>query len=136
MTSNALTIEYDGEESMTHYLRRVEEFKAKLVNERYDKLVQFVNEWLKLEGKSKLTSLTEFRWITEDSLLEDEENNSKLLYEYNNLFTNDFNLTINKKNTSKEYIIDVFRRAINSLGYSLRHRKKGKIMYYTVRTQK
>lgn len=131
-----ISLEYDGKESITQYMRRVEKFKAALVNEKYNKLIEFVNKWLKLEGKNKLTSLTDFRWITEETLLDDEENNAELLDSYHDLFVNDFNLKINEKNKKNEYIIDVFRRAINSMGYSLRHKQKGQIMYYTVRSQK
>lgn len=129
-------LEYDGKESITQYMRRVEKFKAVLVNEKYNKLIEFVNKWLKLEGKKKITSLTDFRWITEETLLDDEENNAELLDSYHDLFINEFNLKINEKNKKNEYIIDVFRRAINSMGYSLRHKQKGQIVYYTVRSQK
>ncbi len=136
MATTQNTLEYDDKESITQYMRRVEKFKESLVNDRYNKLVEFVNKWLKLDGKKKITSLTEFRWITEDSLLDNEENNAELLNDYHDLFVNDFNLKINEKNKKNEYIIDVFRRAINSLGYSLHHKQKGQIIYYTVRTQK
>ncbi len=131
-------LEYNDGESITQYLRRVEEYKASLANtdNRYDKLVEFTNKWLKLKDKNKMTSLIEFRWISEETLLEDEENNAELLHDYHDLFVNDFNLKINEKNKKNEYIIDIFKRAINSLSYSLRHTKKGQITYYTVKSQK
>ena len=77
VSNDQISLEYDDNESITQYMRRVEKFKESLVNDRYNKLVEFVNKWLKLKSKNKISALTEFRWITEETLLDDEENNAE-----------------------------------------------------------
>ena len=68
MTDNIGILEYDPNETITQYLRRAEQFKAKLQNVGYNLVLNFLNDLLGLEGKFKMSSITEFKRIDVDDV--------------------------------------------------------------------
>ena len=91
--------EYDGSESLTKYLSRMKDFRFKLNSHKYEKILEFLNTWLK-KYNINLKSLTDFKKVSEKVLLSDELHNKKILYKYYTSLSND--LEINNENCDSD----------------------------------
>jgi hypothetical protein len=87
--------EYDGSESLTKYLSRMKDLRFKLNSHKYDKILEFLNIWLK-KYNINLKSLTDFKKVPEKLLLSDESYNKKILDKHYTSLSND--LDINNEN--------------------------------------
>ena len=132
---------YDGTESITKYMRRVEEFKIKLVEDRYKLLLDFVNDWLQLMDNSRLKSLTHLKNMSETDLLKNPTNNRKVLRKYSNEIIKKLDIKFNVEDDTDsdeikdKYIIYFLSRALASINYTLGFKKSKDDIYYTVRTK-
>ena len=91
--------EYDGSESLTKYLSRMKDFRFKLNSHKYEKILEFLNTWLK-KYNINLKSLTDFKKVSEKLLLSDELHNKKILDKYYTSLSND--LEINNENCDSD----------------------------------
>jgi hypothetical protein len=73
--------EYDGSVSLTKYLCQIKDMRVQMNSHKYDKIMEFINLWLE-KYKIKLKSLTDFKKIPEQILLQDEIHNKKILDKY------------------------------------------------------
>ncbi len=73
--------EYDGSESLTKYLCKIKDMRVQMNSHKYDKIMEFINLWLE-KYKIKLKSLTDFKKIPENVLLQDDTHNKKILDKY------------------------------------------------------
>src|SRR5437660_699173 len=51
---------FDGKESITSFMRRVSQFNIDIKKQKYDKILEFVNEIMSTPDTKKYTSLTDF----------------------------------------------------------------------------
>lgn len=115
---------YDGKESVNKYIKRVERFKNKILEDKYNIILEFVNSWLKTE----YTSLSDFKNIHECVLLKNSKHNRLIVRKYCDIFKNKFemDLSINLETDSDEindkYIIYLLIKMLNVIGYSLTKR--------------
>lgn len=123
--------QFKSGESVTSYLRRVEQFKLKVIQDKYNLLLEFVNEWLKNE--EKFSSLIEFVKMPESKLLHDLKHNRDILRKYSDEIINKLNpkFDIDDETASDEiddsYIIHFFSRACAAIDY--------KLVRYTIRSK-
>lgn len=112
-------------ESITTYMRRVEEYQVLVIQEKYDLLLDFVNEWLNLKDDDKITALTQFMKISEKSLLSDAKRNRDTLRKFSDKIIEKLNpdFSVDDETASDEiddkYIIHFFRRSCVAINYKL-----------------
>lgn len=127
---------FDGK-SDAKFMRDVENFRKKLINEKYAMILEFINEWLKL-NEVKLTSLTQFKNMKETDILSDGHHNRVVLRKYVELFEKKFNISLSiDSNTDSDeindnYILYVLTRVLRSIGYSLNKYPKNNNIFYTI----
>jgi hypothetical protein len=132
---------YNGNESLTKYMRRLEDYKIMVNQERYNIILDFVNSWLKLEDINKYTSLMEFKDITERRLLIDLKHNRKLLRDHSDRIINELGITISvdEETASDEitdkYIITFLTKALASIDYTLTHKSTARNVFYTIKSK-
>jgi len=130
---------YDGTESMTKYLRRVDCFKLKFQEDKYKLLLEFVNEWLKLSKTFRLKSLSDFVNVEENVLLADKKHNRVILRKYSENIIKKLNVEFDvEEETGSDdiedtYIIQFVGKALSSIDFSLNKRPVGKKTYYSIK---
>lgn len=130
---------YDGKESITKYMRRVETFKLKLVEDKYNLLLDFINEFLGLIDNNRLKSLTDFKNMSETRLLKDPRNNRKVLRKYSDDIINRLQVKFNVEDDTDsdeikdKYILYFLSKSLVSINYSLTYRKYKDEVYYTIK---
>lgn len=126
---------YDGNETINQYIKRVERFKNKIVEEKYNVILEFVNSWL----DKKYTSLSDFKNIYEEILLKNSKHNREIVRKYCDIFQNKFevDLSIGLETDSDEindrYIIYLLMKMLGIIGYSLTKRNYGNKIAYTIK---
>lgn len=148
-------IRYDGNETVSAYIQRVEKYKLEQDSKKYDLVLKFVNQLLELDETHKLKSLREFRRISEDNICKNKSKNFDLINKYTKKFKNKLGLVIklnkNKKKTDSEsetddevsqevendrdsiYTITVLQRVLRSIGYKLISNKFNSGRYYSIK---
>jgi type IV secretory pathway component VirB8 len=125
-----------GKESINQYIRRVEKYKTIILKEKYDIILNFVNDWL--NKNIKYESLTKFTNIKEYILLKNDKHNRIVMQKYSELFNNNFKITINIPQPSEEnsdvikdkYILTFLTKLLDYIDYALIKREfKGKFIY-------
>ncbi len=126
--------------TITQYLRHVEKYELYLKREKYNIILDFINQWLKYESKNaKLKSLTEFKDIRQKVLLEDEKHNRDILRTNSENLKKVFNcnFTIDEDTDSDDitdkYIIYVVTKMLSAINFTLSNKKIGKRTYYTIK---
>lgn len=115
----------NDDEDITSYLKRLEEYKLSLIQEKYTVLLEFINFWL---GKS-FKSLSEFKNISETVLLKDLKHNRKTLRTFSKKLNKIFNKTFSVEDDTDsdditdKYIIYVLTKLLVSINYSLISKK-------------
>jgi hypothetical protein len=129
-------MEYDGKESLTKYLRRVELFKLQLQENKYKLLLEFINKWL----NTKYKSLTEFANISEEALLSDTKHNRDILRQYSEKIIKELNIkpnNVDEETDSEEikdkHIIYFLSHALSAIDYKLSNKSFKNVTYYTIR---
>lgn len=130
---------YDIQESITKYFQKVEIFKLKLKEEKYNLLLNFINEWINDSNNQKFKSLTDFKNISEKKLLIDPKHNEQILKKFNNSIIKKFNINFNiEKETNNEkiknkYIIYLLSKALSSIDYILISKSINQNTYYSIK---
>ena len=128
MTSSTSPPKYDSSMTVNQYFKLVEAYKRQIVDNKYDLLLEFINCWLKYEGKYKLNTLKEFKKIPESLLLKNPKHNRKLLKKYSKKIKKEFNITfhIDDETDSPEikdrYILIFIKKALFEAGYYFNRR--------------
>lgn len=129
----------DGED-ITSYLKRLEEYKLSLIQDKYIVLLEFINSWL---GKS-FKSLSEFKNISETILLKDLKHNRKTLRTFskklNKIFNKSFSVEddTDSDEITDKYIIYVLTKLLVTINYTLvskkvSHKDLPDVLLYTIR---
>ncbi len=126
---------YNGIESMTKFMRRIDDFKIRLNEDRYMVIIHFINEWLRMMDQFKYRSLTEFKNINEQDLLADPEHNLNTLNNFKTKFNEIFGFDIKIKKNSTKQNITVLREALKTIDYKLVKHKSKKYCRYTICTK-
>ncbi len=132
-------LEYKKTETITQYLRRANEFRAQLESEKYDVILNFLNEFLGLSDKFKLKSITDFKKIKHNDLIKDPSKNKKLVKKYLDDFKDKLNLEWTEKQINKmkdEYFIHIIRSILNKINYKLKKRTYDSGVYYYAKSNK
>ena len=131
---------YDGTMSITKYLKLVDAFTIELKKERYNLLLAFVNDWLKLDDDDvKLTSLSDFKNMEESVILKDKKHNNAVLRKYRDQIVEKLNpnFDIDDETDSDDikdkYIIYFMSKSLVSIDFSMVSRTYGKKVVYTIR---
>jgi len=132
---------YDDNESVNDYERRVSKYVIQLKKEKYDTVLDFINNLLKLSKDIKYTSVTDFKGIFENVITKDREYNIKTILEYIPKFKELMGLKIElkkDKNDDNKYILKpgyeiyIITKIVNNIGYSLKRRKGKTGKSYTI----
>ncbi len=139
MDTSITVPKYDGKESLTKYLRRVDVFKLKLCEDKYKLLLNFINEWLKLSKEFKLKSLGDFVNINEKLLLNDTKHNRDILRKYSDKIIKELNVKfdISDETASDDiedtYIIQFLSKALASIDFTLNSKTLNGKTSYTIK---
>jgi hypothetical protein len=126
---------YDGKESINKYIKKVQKFNSKILEDKYEVILEFVNEWL----ECKYTSLSDFRNIYEKTMLKNLKHNRDIVRKYSDIFQDKFNvdLSVGLETDSDEindrYIIYLLIKMLNIIQYTLVKKEIGKNITYTIR---
>ena len=114
---------YDGKESINKYMRRVEKYRDYMMKDKYNLILEFINEWLDVE----FNSLTQFKSINENKLLKDKKHNRDLIRKYCQLDEETDSEEINDK-----YIIYLLMKMLNYIDYGLTKKELKTNILYTI----
>jgi hypothetical protein len=106
---------YNPNKSINSYINRAEKYMMKTQETKYNSVLNFVNEWLNIE----LKSLTEFKNMSEKSLLKNTDHNKEIIKKYIPIFNSAFNVELNIKEDVDDKVIDD-KYIINLLKYVLK----------------
>lgn len=126
---------YDGKESITKYIQKVEKFKTLIFQEKYNIILQFVNEWLNSDYKS----LTYFKNKCEDELLKNEKINRNICRKYSEIFKKRFELDLivdldtDSDEIKDKYIIYLLTKMLQSIEYILYKKDIKNKIYYSIK---
>lgn len=133
METNVEVPEYNpkGKETINQYLRRVEKYKAIILKDKYNVVLNFVNDWLRAEYES----LSEFTNIKESILLKNIKHNSNVVQKYTQIFKNKFeiDLTIDYNNDETREILDLLIKMLSIIDYTLIKREFKDNIVYSIR---
>lgn len=115
---------YDGKETMTNYLRRVEDFTRNINREKYNLILNFINDWFG-NDTNKFTTLVDFKNVPEDVLLNKKKpnHNRKIIKKYYNKIISICNLDLDEITDDTDQLSDVIfilEKSLKSINYSLR----------------
>lgn len=126
--------------TISQYLKHVEKYELYLKKDKYNIILDFVNKWLNYESENaKLKSLTEFKNIRQNILLEDPEHNRKILKDNNKNLKKVFNCNFaiddetDDDDITDKYIIYVVTKMLASIKFTLTHKKVGKKIFYSIK---
>ena len=105
---------YNENESIAKYKTRVEKYKMELAKNKYQLILNFINDWLEYDDRCKIKSLTEFKNISKSESLSNNKHNKKIIEKYSESINNVFG--INYKNPD---IIYLLTRMLSSINYKL-----------------
>jgi hypothetical protein len=131
--------QYNAKESLTKYIEKVEKYKTMIYKDKYNIILNFINEWLKLFDEKKFKSITDFKNLYEVDLLYDNRNNKKVIKKYVDIFEKQFmiNLNITDDTDSDEikekYIIYILSKVVNNIDYILIKKEYNGKIYYTIK---
>lgn len=124
--------------SVNEYLRKVQEFKIKLNNEKYNKILLFINKILKLNGDLRYNSLLKFKNVSENVLFNDTQHLLKVFFdEYKKLcdylnIKNDGEIVINGE-LNKDKVISLINCILSKINYKIFYRSKNNVKYYYIK---
>jgi len=82
---------YNDDESMTHFMRRVEDLNCNHKSTKYTVILEFLNKSM-ITKKGNYNTLTDFKSVSHKDLVKNESHFKKSLNKYNNKLANDLNL--------------------------------------------
>ena len=121
-------------ESNNSFVDRLNNYHYFLKQEKYNVLLNFINEWLLTNFKS----LSEFKKISSTTLLKDDKHNNKMLKTYSKKLSEMFKLKISvdedtlSDEIQNNYIIFILTKLLKNIGYSLISRKISDNLYYSI----
>lgn len=141
---------FNGKETVSQYMRRVDEFRTYLNTNKYNQVLGFLNELFSLrkfknkDGKyvnvGTATSMTKFSKIPFSYFSTNNEHCERVTQKYLEWFRGsldlDFNLDTNTNIDIADYIIHCLVRIVKSVGYKLVKRNKGGEYYYSIINRK
>lgn len=125
---------YDGKESITKFMQKIEMFKTIIFQDKYNNILKFINEWLNTDYKSLIL----FKNKLENDLLKNEKQNRNLCRIYSDLFEKKFgvDLTVSLDTDSDEinnkYIIYLLMKMLNTIEYTLYKKEIKNKIYYSI----
>lgn len=143
-------IKYNGE-TVSEYLKKLEEYQLKEATEKYELVLEFVNDLLDLKDKEKLKSLRDFKKLLEEDICKNKTHNFKIIKNYIKSFKSKLDLTIKlkkKKNSDSDddevsqevendrdsiFVITVLQRVTRTIGFKLISKKIGSNIYYSIK---
>lgn len=140
MTTNNFPI-FDGKESLTHFIRRVKDFELQVLKEKYDLILEFVNELMNKE--KKYISLTEFINEPDHIITSNVRHNKKVINIYKDKLAKVLNINVLELTciTSEEdtiessFTIIFLKKIINSINFSLVSRIVDDKIYYSIKNK-
>jgi len=122
-------------DSVSKYIIKVENYKIKLLKEKYDIVINFLNEWIFKNYKS----LTDFKNINEEILLKNKKHNHAIARKYSDIFENKFNIDLSvdaatdSDDITDKYIIFMLSKILNNLDNHLSITQFNDKIYYTIK---
>ena len=132
--------QYNGG-SVTKYFKSVEQYELNLFKDKYNIILDFINEWLNYPEKFKLKSLIGFKNIKEGILLKDLKHNRDILRKFSSNIIKKLEITFNidddtdSDEIKDRYILYFIQRCLASIKFSLTVRKVDDINYYTIKNK-
>ena len=121
-----------GNETINQYIRRVERYKSIILKEKYDIILNFINDWINNDKNIVYESLVKFTNIRESILLKNDKHNRNILKKYSEQINNIFKLDPNEDidDTQDKYMIIFLTKLLNYIDYVLIKKEfKGKFIY-------
>lgn len=120
---------YDGTVSLSDYVRKIEQFKRDVNREKYNLILQFINDWFGHDKHNKLDTLIDFKNISEDTLFNKRKpnHNRKIIKKYYNKIIVICALDKEKITNDSEQISDIMsilKDSLKSIDYKLCFRYK------------
>lgn len=134
---------YDGKLCMTDYLDKVKEYEILIQKDKYNKILNFINEIC----ESKENSLTQIQPISLDKFT-NSLNNKKIIKKYCNELTQILYIDANEimKFADESYIIDdndgefftisLIKKLLNTIDYSLMTKYVNDKLFYIIRNRR
>lgn len=121
---------YDGTESVNLYMKRVEKYKFLVLKEKYDTILNFINEL----QNTKYKSLGEFKNIKESNLLKNANHNNEILKKYITPFKTKLSVEINAKEneSNSKYIFFLMTKVLLCIEYKLVKKAQSNEVFYTI----
>jgi hypothetical protein len=129
---------YDGKETMTQWLRKIQLFEVRMKSDKYNKILDFMNILL-TPYEIKLCSLSDFKNISSKKITKDIIHNKRTLRKYGKKLAAELCVDVNApeldddtEDIEEDQIIKFIRSILKSIEYSLKWKQVDNIIYYTI----
>ena len=126
---------FDGKETLTQFMRRVNDFDLRNKKPKYDIILEFVN----VLTNSKYTSLTEFMNVPNSKII----NNKKIMDQYSTKLSKILNIdileltkiTTSEDEEQEQEIIIFLKKILSSIEYSLVSKNIDNKIIYSIKNK-
>lgn len=122
------TLTYNQAESISKYIRKAIKFNMRLNQEKYNIILNFINDILNLYDPSE-----KYKSLLEIKLINFPDNNTDIINQYSNLFKIKFGLKLDPK---KYNLIAILKNILKNIDYYLTEKIIKNKNYYTIKQTK
>ena len=126
--------------SYPDFISQIDSYEAKMRKERYDILLDLVNQLLKYtKDDTKLKTLLSFKCVKEKRLLKDPKHNRDVIRKNINNIKKVYGAKFSVEDDTDSddiedrYIIYVLTKLLANIGYTMKSEKVGETIYYTIK---
>ena len=118
--------------SVNDYMRQMEKYRLDQIKEKYNFILELLNDILKLKDERKYTTLTLIKNVPQ-KLFTDIFDNNEIFDKKKEQIKNIFGIEMNKEELNDAEINKTLRTMLSSIGYKIHPSKYNDKLYWSIR---
>jgi hypothetical protein len=123
---------YDGKESISIYEKKVAAYTTKLMENKYNVILKFINELMSKNDENMYKSLIQFKKVSRTKLSKNLKKSKEVIKKYIQFFKNDLRLDFDDSFNDVNYIVYCLTKILKAIGYKFVKYQDNKDTYYTI----
>ena len=116
---------YEEGDDINEFLEKVEQYHTKISYNKYNIVLNFINDWFKLNKANSYTSLSEFKYVTENRI---PKYNKEVVNKHKDIIKSIFDIKI----IDKHGFLYIIRKLLKKIGYKIISKKKYDKKFYMI----
>jgi len=116
---------YEEGDDINEFLEKVEQYHTKISYNKYNIVLGFINDWFKLNKANSYTSLSEFKYVTENRI---PKYNKEVVNKHKDIIKSIFDIKI----IDKHGFLYIIRKLLKKIGYKIISKKKYDKKFYMI----